>query len=257
MALKERERMLPFRSASAQAPMLTEVSLALAEHGLILRGGFHPDAEEGGLLQGAATVLIVGNAGGAMWEVFSPYVDGGRNPLDHWTKRVIDPIAEEVGASAIYPFGPNAAPFQRWALRAETVYSSPLGILIHPEYGLWHAYRAALLFSERLDLPPRAEAASPCESCVEKPCLTACPVGAFSGTAYDIAACASHLAGFRQTCLSVGCLARNACPVGDEWRYPEAQIRFHIAAFARSVGSGEPNPSRNNSAQAVPRNTAL
>jgi ferredoxin-like protein FixX len=217
--------------------MLTDISSLLAEHGLILRGGFHPDAEEGGLLQNAATVLLVGNAGGAMWEAFSPHIDGEPNPLDRWTKRVIDPIAEKFDARVIYPFGPDAAPFQRWALRAESVHASPIGILIHPEYGLWHAYRAALLFSERLDLPPRTEAASPCDTCVAKPCLSACPVGAFTGTAYDVGACAAHLASSEQTCLGAGCRARAACPIGEQWRYLEAQTRFHMAAFAGSVAS--------------------
>lgn len=217
--------------------MLTEISQALAEHGLILRGGFNPERQEGGLLQDAATVLLVGNAGGAMWEAFSPHIEGERNPLDRWTKRVIDSIAEKFGARAIYPFGPDAPPFHRWALRAEAVHPSPLGILIHPQYGLWHAYRAALLFSERLDLPPRLSMPSPCDTCVEKPCLSACPVGAFTGAAYDVGACAAHLASSEQTCLSVGCRARNACPVGEEWRYPEAQTRFHMAAFVGSVAS--------------------
>jgi hypothetical protein len=126
-------------------------------------------------------------------------------------------------------------PFQRWALRADAVYSSPLGILIHPEYGLWHAYRAALFFHETLELPARWDAPSPCESCTEKPCLSGCPVGAFSGGAYDVAACADHIARPETDCISVGCLARNACPVGLRWRYPEAQTRFHMTAFSRSV----------------------
>ncbi len=111
----------------------------------------------------------------------------GPNPLDRWTRRVVDPIADGLGARAAYPFGEPRWPFQRWALRAETLHPSPLGILIHDEYGLWHAWRAALLFAERLDLPPRSDAPSPCESCAEKPCLSACPVGAFSRSGYDVA----------------------------------------------------------------------
>ena len=237
--------------------MLTEVSQILAEHGLILRGGFHPAAEEGALLQHASTVLLVGNAGGAMWDAFSPHIDGQRNPLDRWTKRVIDPIAEKFGARAVYPFGADAPPFQRWALRAEAVHASPIGILIHSEYGLWHAYRAALLFPERTDLPLHSDAPSPCETCIEKPCLSACPVGAFTGTAYNVSACAAHLATPESTCLSVGCHARNACPVGKEWRYLEAQVSFHMAAFARSVGPGKPDPTRDISDQAARRSTAL
>jgi len=215
--------------------MLTELSSVLREHGLILRGGFCPAADEGELLQDAATVLLVGNAGGAMWEAFSPNIDAERNPLDRWTKRVIDPIAQKFSARAIYPFAADVPPFQRWALRAETVYPSPLGILIHPDYGLWHAYRAALLFSERLELPARSATPSPCDTCADRPCLSACPVGAFSETAYDVGACGAHLASPDQTCLSGGCLARNACQIGAEWRYPEAQTLFHMAAFSRSV----------------------
>ena len=214
--------------------MLIRIERALAPHGLVLRGGFHPGNDEAGL-EGVGTVVLVGNAGSAMWEAFMPHIDDERNPLDRWTKRVIDPIAEEFSARAIYPFGAEVPPFQRWALRAETVYPSPLGILIHPEYGLWHAYRVALLFSERLELPAHSTAPSPCDTCADKPCLSACPVGAFSGTAYDVGACAAHLASSEQTCLGSGCRARNACPVGEEWRYPEAQTRFHMAAFSRSV----------------------
>jgi hypothetical protein len=212
-----------------------EISTALAEHGLILRGGFHPEAEEGGHLAGVATLLLVGNAGGAMWRAFAPHIDGASDPLNRWTKRVVEPIAQEFGARAAYPFGEPHWPFQRWALRADTVFASPLGILIHPEYGLWHAYRAALVFSERLPIPPRAEAAPPCESCAAKPCLSACPVGAFTGGGYDVPTCAAHLASAVSICVDAGCHARNACPVGREWRYPEAQVRFHMAAFARSV----------------------
>ena len=212
-----------------------ELTAAFVAHGLILRGGFHPEAGDAELA-GIGTVFLVGNAGPAMWEAFAPHIDGGKDPLDRWTKRVIDPIDERFGARVLYPFNAEVPPFQRWALRAEAVHASPLGILIHPEYGLWHAYRAALLFTERLDLPERSTAPSPCESCAEKPCLSACPVGAFSGSAYDVAACADHVAKPQANCTSIGCHARNACPIGQVWRYAEPQTRFHMSAFARSVG---------------------
>jgi ferredoxin len=214
--------------------VLISIERALVPHGLIRRGGFHPENDEAGL-EGVGTVILVGNAGSAMWTAFMPHIGAERHPLDRWTKSVIDPIAEKFGVRAIYPFGSEAPPFQRWALRGETVYPSPLGILIHPDYGLWHAYRAGLLLREKVELPPHSTAPSPCDSCASKPCLSACPVGAFSGTAYDVAACASHLASPEQICRTAGCFARNACPVGTEWRYPEAQTRFHMAAFSRSV----------------------
>jgi ferredoxin len=226
--------MLPFLLGPRQAIVLGRLAQALSTHGLILRGGFHPTGGEAEL-GGVGTVLLVGNAGPAMWEAFASSIDGASNPLDRWTKRVVDPIAEEFGARAVYPFGPDALPFQRWALRSETLHASPLGILIHPEYGLWHAWRAALLFAESLELPPRSDVPSPCESCADKPCLSACPVGAFTGSAYDVQVCATHIAKPEADCLDVGCHARNACPIGPEWRYAETQTRFHMTAFARSV----------------------
>lgn len=222
------------KRAVGQFSLIASLTATLQPHGLILRGGFHPDAVEGGV-EGAKTILLVGNAGPAMWQAFEPQIDGGGNPLDRWTERVIEPVAARFKVRAVYPFGPDAPPFQRWALRAEAVYPSPIGILIHPEYGLWHAYRAALLFSERLDLPARSGAENPCESCAEKPCLSACPVGAFTGSAYDVSACAAHVTSPAADCNALGCHARNACPVGAKWRYPEAETRFHMAAFSRSV----------------------
>lgn len=207
---------------------------ALSPFGLLVRGGFHPGGGEAGL-DGIGTVLLVGNAGGAMWEAFAPHAGEGANPLDEWTRRVLDPIAECFHARTAFPFGPEAPPFQRWALRAETLYASPLGILIHPRFGLWHAYRGALLFTGRLALPDRSADPNPCENCDGKPCLSACPVGAFEVGRYDVASCAAHVAAPSSDCLDCGCHARRACPVGRDYRYGEEQVRFHMQAFGRAL----------------------
>ena len=44
-------------------------------------------------------------------------------------------------------------PFLTWARRGGAGHVSPLGLNIHPTYGLWHAYRAALLFPVEFDIP--------------------------------------------------------------------------------------------------------
>jgi len=205
----------------------------LAPFGLLLRGGFHAE-EMDGAPDGVKTVLMVGNAGPAMWRAAKAHLQPGPDPMNRWTERTVAPIAVAVGAAAIYPFGdPPYYPFQRWAQRAEDVFPSPLGILIHPDYGLWHAYRAALCFEERLDLPARTVRPSPCASCVEKPCLTRCPVGAFSvETGYDVPACAGHIRRPEGAdCMKLGCRARRACPVGTGFTYSEEQAAFHMTAF--------------------------
>jgi hypothetical protein len=236
-----------YRQDAARAMQLLELESLAAAHGLALRGGFHPaPADEVPPLPGgaaAASLVLLGNIGGGLWPAFSgspEAADGAPHPLDRWTKRVVDGIARGSGAAPLYPFGgPPYRPFQRWARRAEPVHPSPLGILIHPRHGLWHAYRAALVFARRIELPPRTDAPSPCASCAAKPCLSACPVGAFDGAAFDVAACAGHIsAPAGAPCMAGGCLARNACPVAPELRYPPAQTRFHMAAFRAARGNG-------------------
>ncbi|RMD61918.1 MAG: hypothetical protein D6826_08700 [Alphaproteobacteria bacterium] len=219
------------------------VAAGLADVGLRARGGFHPLPEDRvpPLPDGrpAATLILVGNVGPDMWRTFAAAPeneDGGSDALDRWTARILDDLAARWGAMALYPFGgPPYRPFIAWAKRAEPVAESPLGILIHPDYGLWHAYRGALAFAAPIALPARAARPRPCDTCTARPCLAACPVGAFRATGYDVAACVNHLvnrAGVE--CMEGGCLARRACPVGRRHVYEGAQARFHMAAFLRA-----------------------
>jgi hypothetical protein len=196
-------------------------------------------------------VALAGPVGPSLW---GPFTRGRRaepDALDRWSERVLSAVAARFGAALALPWrGPPFAPFQRWARRAEPLHPSPLGILIHPRYGLWHAYRGALLFAARLPLvavatPPEDADAAPCRRCPARPCLSACPVGAFHEPAdgtlahYDAAACLAHLgspAGVE--CRERGCLARRACPVGAESAYGADQQRFHMAAFLAAHARG-------------------
>jgi hypothetical protein len=217
-----------------------DIAGALAEHGLIPRGGFHPTAADG-VPGDPATLMLAGNAGPAMWQAFERGRRDEPEPLDAWTQRAMTAVAERLGATALFPFdrspggGPPWLPFQRWAMRGDAVYPSPIGPLIHPDYGLWHAYRGALAFRERIELPAADRRASPCDTCEAKPCLTACPVGAFSPTGYDVPACVAFLGSEPgRDCLDHGCRARRACPVGTAYRYESVQAGHHMLAFFRS-----------------------
>lgn len=217
--------------------MVSELTERLATCGMSLRGGFIVESEDGvpGLPDGrrARTLLLLGNIGGSMWPAFAAAEQPGPDPMDGWTRNVLAPVAAAMGAHALYPAdGPPYLPFQRWAERAEPVFRSPLGILIHPTYGLWHAYRAALVFADEVDFPRHADATNPCTACASRPCLSACPVGAFSGASFDAADCARHADGpDGADCSGGGCLARRACPVGRDFTYPSEQLAFHMEAF--------------------------
>lgn len=219
---------------------MTEVYDAIAEavrqHGLAARGGFValPDdaVPECAADSPTATVVMIGNNGRAMWDAFGgPHV-AGPNPLDRWTCEVIGPIARKHGARAVYPFDKPALPFQRWARRAWPLFTSPLGLLIDTEFGLWHALRTALLFDHVLPLPASVVGVSPCDSCVGKPCLSTCPVDAFSAQGFDYVGCRTYLATpTAHRCRDEGCGARNACPIGTSHTYSAEQSRFHMRAF--------------------------
>jgi hypothetical protein len=218
---------------------LAEIEHALDEAGLTQRGAFHPLASDHvpDAAAGAPTLTVVlaGNAGPRMWEAFDAARGELGLTLDAWSEVVLSGLATRLQARAVFPFERPWLPFQGWAMRAEPCHPSPLGLLIHPRWGLWHGYRGALLFAVRIELPSPVRAASPCATCVAQPCLSACPAGAFSASDYDVPACARHLASTPEpACLGIGCLARHACPVGGEFRYAPDQARFHMQSFLRN-----------------------
>lgn len=233
-------------------PRLTAaIATALQPSGLVARGWLAPEPGSTPLLadgKPAAMICLVGHGGGLFWSIFEAWWrmhPDASEPLDDWSKSVIAPVAISLGAEAVFPSDRPWQPFQQWAMAAEGLRPSPLGLLIHPEFGLWHGYRGALLFgSTALAKPELADSGKPgdapdrssihpCDSCIGKPCLSACPVGAFSPGSFDVSSCRAYLttdAGV-QGCMRTGCLARDACPVGRRHRYGAAQIRFHMAAF--------------------------
>ena len=222
---------------------LDALAAALATEGLTPRGGFDFAAgEEGprGPSDGPArSVLLVGHLGGTVWPHFSAWRAGQpagmADPLDNWSRLVVGAVAERFGARAVSPSDRPWLPFQAWAMRAEGLKPSPLGILMHPRYGTWHAYRGALLFDRPLRLAPVELHAMvhPCDACVGKPCMKACPVDAHAESGFAYEACLGHVRSPAGTaCATRGCLDRNACPVGAEYRYGPEQHAFHMRAFA-------------------------
>ncbi|PBC12077.1 hypothetical protein [Mesorhizobium sp. WSM3859] len=217
------------------------VSEALVRYGLIVRGGFNfvddEDVPLGPSGVSAKSALLIGQAGAAPWPHFQRWLGQQArdiaNPLDTWSREVIGAFAQEFGARAVSPSDRPYLPFQQWAMRAEGLKPSPLGVLMHPTYGLWHAYRGALLFEDEISLAQAHKATHICDTCVAKPCLKSCPVDAYSADGFAHRACLAHVRGADGApCRAGGCLDRNACPYGAAYRYPADVQAFHMAAFA-------------------------
>lgn len=180
-------------------------------------------------------IVIVGNAGPQMWQAFRTapeYADGGPDRLNRWTRRVLSKVATDLEIAIRFPFdGPPYFPFQQWMLATGAAFQSPIGLLIHPEFGLWFAMRGAFLVEGPL-AGIETNLTSPCDTCANKPCLLTCPVSAFSPEGYDVPGCKAHLATPQgEDCMSLGCRARRACPVGTGHHYGSDQARLHMTAF--------------------------
>jgi hypothetical protein len=220
--------------ANQPARVYDRLTEAAARLGIACRGGFalkpgddlhEPDEPR--------TLVLLGFTGATQWPVFAAsgeFADGQPHPLDRWSARVIGHLGAVFEARPLYPFeGPPWWPFQQWARRAEALHMTPLGILMHPHFGLWHAYRGALLFAAELALPAQTLWASPCESCATKPCIANCPAAAVTPGGFDRTACAAHVASPLGSACRSGCLSRSGCPIAVAHRYGTQQATFHMA----------------------------
>jgi epoxyqueuosine reductase len=181
-----------------------------------------------------AALVLVGPSGGAgFWDIITAsaeWADGHPDPVDRWSKRVLGEIARHFGGAAIFPSdGPPWPPFMSWALQSGRAWSSPVGMLVHAQAGLWLSFRGALALPFALDLPPLS---NPCENCAERPCLSACPVGALSAAGYDVAACHRWLDDpGGESCMAGGCHVRAACPVSKSHARSNQQSAYHMRQF--------------------------
>jgi len=179
------------------------------------------------------SVLIIGHAGSEFWPHFrasEEYADGMPDPLDRWSRRVIQATAPDM-AFVSPNDGPPYAPLH--ALSAGgSLFPSPLGMMAHGEFGLWTAVRGLLLSKDALPASPAADL--PPASVFDQ-CFAACPVSAFSETGYDAVACAQHLIADPEVACWGGCLARKACTLGASHAYDPSHAKFYMDAFTAAM----------------------
>lgn len=185
----------------------------------------------GGLHDGGKTTILLGPKEPGFWAYVRQrpeFLTGGDDPLDAWSHWAITALGYVTGAQPVFPFGgPPFHPFITWALQSGEIWQSPVGLLVHKDAGLLVSFRGALVFDVHIELSPPAE--NPCDSCADKPCLTACPVDALSPHGYDVPKCKEHI-NVDPVCGG-GCRVRLACPISQSYPRDPAQTAFHMRAF--------------------------
>lgn len=173
-----------------------------------------------------AQLILIGHAGPTLWRTIEADPADPEHPIDVFTIRAVDAWLARLTDAPIHRLYPGDAPVGLQSLGTLVGWHrpSPFKVGIHPAWGTWFAYRAAVLADTTLALTEPVENRAPCATCDGRPCLAACPAEAMSGEHFDLDRCLTHRLTDDSSCAET-CLARLACPVGTEHRYPEAQIR--------------------------------
>ncbi len=225
--------------------ILNQVQSLTSRYGLFVRGAFAVQGEDNvppiHAQNPARIVIMVGNIGPSLWKAFSAseeHNDGKPDALDRWSQRIGTILASQLEARALFPFGgPPHHPFLKWAKKAESLANSRLGMLIHPKYGLWHAYRFALALPFDLEIAT-GNPIDTCAACPDQPCIRACPVNAFEiELEFDVKACYIHLKEQHNSTCRSGCQARLSCPHASMFRYHSDQMKFHMDAYFKNLSN--------------------
>ena len=186
-------------------------------------------------LTGCRSIIVFANGGTDLWDAFIKDIEqqpnhltGHLHPFDDFVHRLLQEA------------DPNPPKSRRWIRCAENEETfvdmrplaqqagignhSHMGMLIHPEYGLWLGIRAILLTTEYIE-PTTVTIQSPCGTCIEKPCISSCIGNAVLQSGWDVQRCAqAHLS---STKCHHRCASRLSCPVGITHRHSLIQHQYH------------------------------
>ncbi len=188
-----------------------------------------------------ALVVIIGNTR-ALWPIVRAARAAGTlpgpDPIDrHVVAAVTAAVAAAVaahapGLAAEVRYSPEPPPrrvaMQRLAAVAGLAWLSPSHLSVHPVYGPWIGLRAAIVFDVD-GPPPRPRLPPPCD------CATGCGPHLAAALAAGVPRGAAELRPRWRTWLAV----RDACPVGRDHRYDDAQLRYHYTGELDAL-DGEP-----------------
>ncbi len=181
--------------------------------------------------------MLIGPDEPFFWDIFKKskeFTSGVKNPLNKWSKRIIDSIAKKFSGTAFYPFQNNPIiPFYDWALNTGKFWQSPVKLLVHERRGLMVSFRGAIAFENRNNFNIQEKNNSPCTTC-SAPCVRACPVNALNNHKYDVKSCMQFITKSKNSICIDGCLVRRECPIGKSYRKIE-QSRFHMKHFINEV----------------------
>jgi hypothetical protein len=216
----------PVRSVLVEAGLNLFGVLSIARYDALVPVSWRAAAER----PGARSAVLVGAAGRALFTALGRAPEAGlaHDPLDHYTRRVVEATVEPLAGRAMFAFerrGERYADFVALGRAAGLGAPSRLGLLLHPEFGPWMSLRALMLLPLELPETPLLDAFEPCHGC-SAPCSEACPGAAVSAAGFDIGRCAETRR--RVPGCGLKCDARHSCVLGREHRYEDIAEAHHM-----------------------------
>jgi methylmalonic aciduria homocystinuria type C protein len=187
-------------------------------------------------------VVLIGHSR-AVWAPFlaalarEPWRREVANPLDAWTADVLTaalavavPPGVRTDTYAYWEPPPRRVAMQVLAAALGLAARGPAGLSAHPIHGPWIAFRAAVVIDTPGPLPtgtPAPSNADVCARCARTPCAPALAAALAATATHD----APGVAASWQRWVAV----RDACPIGRDRRYSEAQLRYHYTGDRRAL----------------------
>lgn len=183
---------------------------------------------------GERQLILFGHGGRRLWECVQASGMGGDDPIDDYSILTVERWFADYQPGRRYRLlFPGKQPIGLQALGSLAGWheTSPIMVGVDKEWGSWYAYRAVAIADTDFQPSLPQHGRSPCPSCAPRPCIHACPAGALAGSQFDLEKCSRYRLQAESAC-ALGCLARQACPVGSEHRYLPEQIAH---SYSRSL----------------------
>jgi len=187
-----------------------------------------------GIVAGSTgSIILLGPHEPSYWPAISDspeWQDGRPDPVDRWSRRIIERLAQVTGSKPHFPFGKQPAPLLKWALASDRAQQSLVGSAIQADAGLLASYRGALALNKSIRVSP---CKNPCPSGA-KPYMTAFPAGIITYSNYDLNTCWGYMrAVSEQSCLFAGYIADRACPISSLHPRMAEQSAYHMQQFLK------------------------
>jgi len=182
-------------------------------------------------------LILIAHAGKQFWTSLQESQLESANPVDDFTIKSIEQFFLDAypdkNHEIIYPTNQGVG-LQYLGSMAGWHHPSPFKVGINHDWGSWFAYRAVILVDSNFALTTRNLGISPCQTCLDKLCIKACPADALEGGEFAFNKCISYRKKSSSLC-QYKCLARISCPVGSQHRYSEEQIHYHYSVSLKMI----------------------